>query len=72
MLDPIAFPWLTAITQQIHREAAIRTAVEMGLFDVLVCVKEEGITADELAKKTNSDETLISEPLLILTGDSLM
>jgi hypothetical protein len=46
--------------------------VEIGLFDVLVGVKEEGITADELAKKTDSDEILISEPLLILIGDSLM
>ena len=36
----------------------------MRLFDVLVGVKEEGITAVELAEKTNSDAILISETLL--------
>jgi hypothetical protein len=33
----------------------------MGLFNILVGVKEEGITALELAEKTNSDEVFISE-----------
>jgi hypothetical protein len=33
----------------------------MGLFNVLVGVKEEGVTALELAEKTNSDEIFISE-----------
>jgi hypothetical protein len=33
----------------------------MGLFNVLVGVKEEGITALELAENTNSDEIFISE-----------
>jgi hypothetical protein len=33
----------------------------MGLFNILVGVKEEGITALELAGKTNSDEVFISE-----------
>jgi hypothetical protein len=32
----------------------------MGLFNVLVGVKEEGITALELAQQTNSDEIFIS------------
>ena len=33
----------------------------MGLFNVLVSVKEEGITALELAEKTSSDEIFISK-----------
>lgn len=69
-LDLIAFPWLTVIPRQIHREAAIRTAVEMRLFDVLVDIKEESVTAAEVAKLTNSDEVLISAPLLTIMGDS--
>jgi hypothetical protein len=33
----------------------------MGLFNVLAALKEEGITAVELAEKTNSDEIFISK-----------
>jgi len=32
----------------------------MGLFDILVGIKEDGITALELAERTESDEILIS------------
>jgi hypothetical protein len=44
--------------------------VEMGLFDVLVGVKEEGITAAELAEKTDSDAILISRSLVSRSGGS--
>jgi hypothetical protein len=33
----------------------------MGLFDVLVGVRDDGQTAQQLAEKTNSDEVFISE-----------
>lgn len=51
---------LTADNPQIHRESAIRTAVEMGLFNTLITVPDTGITAQDLAEKTNSDEVFIS------------
>jgi hypothetical protein len=33
----------------------------MGLFNTLIAVPEEGITAQELSQKTNSDEIFISK-----------
>jgi len=35
--------------------------MEMGLFNAMITVPETGITAQELAEKTNSDEVFISK-----------
>jgi hypothetical protein len=53
---------------QIHRAAAIRTAVDMGLFNVLLGIKNEGIKALELAEKTSSDEVLVTRIMRFLTA----
>lgn len=64
-LDAIA-----SIVLGIHRQAAIRTAVDMGLFPALLGAGEGGITALELAEKTKSDEILVTRIMRVVTATS--
>jgi hypothetical protein len=53
---------------KIHRQAAIRTAIDMGLFLALLDTEEGGITAQELAEKTKADEILVTRIMRVVTA----
>lgn len=59
---------LTGITLAGHRHAVFRVAVEMGLFNVLAGVKEDGIDIEQLATSTSADQLLIVRIMRVLTA----